>query len=416
MRLLWFEITPPSSYRGDGNVLAGWQDSLEYIVRRNSKIELFVAFEATSDCEKKVIDNVTYIPIHTKDKLGFWKRQKEKTSWKYNQKRVVKAALQVIEQVQPNIIHIFGMEWSWAAVANYTKIPCVVHIMGSIVPYYNALFPPRYNEYDMYRFLFPNIKKIIDYWLDLKRQKSWRDLEVEKWKGINFYMGRTNWDHSLMSILHPNAIYYHVEEALRPQFWSENYSWKAKRNDHKIHLASTGCSTFWKGPDMLLKVAFVLKMLNVDFEWKVAGKMPNLIKQVVEKKEGMTFEDCNVTFIGFTQPDNLAKILCESSMYVHTAYIENSPNSICEAQLMGVPIVSTNVGGISSLVEDNGILVPANDPWQMAFAILKIYNNQELAKKYSVNGKKIAMKRHDSSNILNQLMACYESILQLTKK
>ena len=410
MKILWFEVTMPSAYINSNNVLAGWQDSLEDIVRRKTKVELYIAFEATSDCGRKVINDVTYIPINTKNNLGFFRRQKNKFSWKYNQQRVVEAAIKVIEDIKPDIIHIFGMEWSWAAVSKFTNIPCVVHIMGSIVPYYNALFPPRYNECDIYKTLFPNIKAIINYWIDLKKQKSWRDLEVEKWKNVCFYMGRTDWDYSLMSVLHPHAQYFHVEEALRPQFSSGKYNWSLDGSDNKIRLVSTGCSTFWKGPDMALKVAATLKNMEIDFEWKSVGKFPKFLKQVVERKESRSFKDCNIDFIGFTQPDDLAKLLCNSSMYVHTAYIENSPNSICEAQIMGVPIVSTNVGGIHTLVGDSGILVPANDPWQMAFAILKIANNKELARNYSARGRELALKRHDPHNILIQLMSCYDSI------
>lgn len=410
MKILWFEVTIPSAYQNGNNVLAGWQDSLEDIVRSEAKLELYIAFEATSDCRCKVINNVTYIPVHTKDKLGFFSRQKNKFTWKYNQQRVVEAAIKVIEDIKPDIIHIFGMEWSWAAVAKYTNIPCVVHIMGSIVPYYNALYPPRYNEYDIYKSLFPNIKAMINYWIDLKKQESWRDMEIEKWKNVVFYMGRTDWDYSLMSVLHPNAQYYHVEEALRPQFLSGKNNWCLNDNDKKLRLISTGCSTFWKGPDMTLKVASILKNMGIDFEWKIAGKFPNLLKKVIERKEKLLFKDCNITFVGFTKPEDLAKLLCNSSMYVHTAYIENSPNSICEAQIMGVPIVSTNVGGVSSLVRDCGMLVPANDPWQMVFAILKVANNKELAMNFSVRGRELALKRHNPQNILNQLKNCYDSI------
>lgn len=415
MKVLWFEITTPSRYLDTGKVIAGWQDALENIVATCEEIELYIGFEATSDCGYKVINNITYIPVHTKDKLGFFSKQKNKFTWKYNQQQVVDAALKVIEDIKPDIIHIFGMEWSWAAVAKFTNIPCVVHIMGSIVPYYNALFPPRYNEYDIYKSLFPNIKAMINFWIDLKKQKSWCDLEIEKWKNVVFYMGRTDWDYSLMNVLHPNAQYFHVEEALRPQFFSGKYNWSLNGNDNKLRLISTGCSTFWKGPDMTLKVASILKNMGIDFEWKIAGKFPNLLKKVIERKEKKSFKDCNITFIGFTKPDDLAKLLCDSSMYVHTAYIENSPNSICEAQIMGVPIVSTNVGGISTLIRDNGMLVPANDPWQMAFAILKIANNKELARSYSVRGRELALKRHNPQNILNQLKKCYESIYKQYK-
>ena len=106
-------------------------------------------------------------------------------------------------------------------------------------------------------------------------------------------------------------------------------------------------------------------------------------------------------------------MLSNATIYVHTAYIENSPNAICEAQYIGLPIVSTNVGGIASLVKDGveGVLVPANDPWQMANEIVELANDDFRMKLYSENNRKHAHLRHDEQNILKQLLECYQNVL-----
>ena len=74
--------------------------------------------------------------------------------------------------------------------------------------------------------------------------------------------------------------------------------------------------------------------------------------------------------------------MCQSTMYVHTAYIENSPNSICEAQIIGMPIISTMVGGIATLVRNgiDGDLLPANDPWLLANAIVELSKDKDRMK------------------------------------
>jgi glycosyltransferase involved in cell wall biosynthesis len=100
-------------------------------------------------------------------------------------------------------------------------------------------------------------------------------------------------------------------------------------------------------------------------------------------------------------------------MYVHTAYIENSPNSICEAQCLGLPVVSTNVGGIATLVRQDidGILVAANDPWQMADAIIELAKDPLRMLRYSENTRNSALERHNDENIKKQLMDCYYSVI-----
>ena len=167
---------------------------------------------------------------------------------------------------------------------------------------------------------------------------------------------------------------------------------------------------------MMLKTASVLKDVGIEFEWSVAGKMSEELKEIVEKTERLKFSDCNIRILGFLPPEKMVDYLCEATMYVHTAYIENSPNSICEAQILGVPVISTMVGGIASLVHDgiDGELFPANDPWQMANGIVGLSKDLEKLKRYSENARSVALKRHSAENILSELLTCYNDILRMT--
>ena len=400
----------PAKYKDGGGVVGGWQDSLEEIIRTVEDIELYIAFEGFSCDTVKNIDGVTYIPVPTKD-LSLIERRKERLSWKYNEKRVVKGALEVIKTVKPDLIHVFGMEWSWASVASYTNIPIVIHIMGSMIPYYNGLFPPGYSKWDFYLDCFPNIKKMFDYWASQKKNLSWRNLESNRWHIVKNYMGRTNWDRALMNTLQPSGNYYHVDEALRSAFLINKATWNIPTG-HKISLVSIGCSTFLKGIDVMLKTANVLRSMNIDFEWSVAGAMHMNEKRIAEKKEKLKFEENNIKILGYLNQKQLVELLRDSTIYVHAAYCENSPNSICEAQIIGVPIVSTNVGGISTLIRDCGVLVPANDPWQLANAIVELWHDKERMEKMSKKGQLIASNRHNPDNIKKQLLDCYKNIIE----
>lgn len=415
MKVLWFEVTIPSRYKDDGIVIGGWQDSLERVVRTCPEIQLTIAFEGNNTCfERKTIDGVEYIPLVPN--YSILDKIMNRWTWEVNAKKLEIEMQKVVQEVQPDIIQVFGTEWPFGRIAKYTTIPVVVHIMGAIVPYNNALYPPKYNFTDRLRYHWWNPKHILSALLAENKQKTWEQSEMQIWPRVKYYMGRTEWDENLSFIMHPGREYFHVEESLRPDFLKPNHEW-AVPTDSKIGLISTGCSNFWKGPDMMLKTAKILKSLGVNFEWNVAGSMGEEFKALVERKEHTTFEENNVNLIGFTQPDKLSDLLCNSTLYVHTAYIENSPNSICEAQCLGVPVVSTNVGGIASLVKDrvHGVLVPANDPWQMAAAIINLASDKKLLAEYSEASKLFARKRHNPENIKNQLLNCYYSILYDSK-
>lgn len=130
-------------------------------------------------------------------------------------------------------------------------------------------------------------------------------------------------------------------------------------------------------------------------------------------KEKANFSDNDVDFLGFRNADELLTILLSSDMYIHTAYIDNSPNTICEAQYLGMPIIATYVGGIPSLLENGveGILVPANDPFTLAYEIISLSKDYERQQKMSLATCKRARKRHDVNEIYRDLSNCYLTII-----
>lgn len=411
MKVLWFEISVPGRYKSDKTPVSGWQDSLENIVRTCNDIDLTIAFEGTEGMMPKEVDGVKYIPLVPH--YTFWDKKYRNFSNRWNKaNKVVPLAVKCVEEVKPDLIHCFGTEWEFGQVAIYTDIPVVIHMQGCIAPYNDALFPPGYSISDRILQAGINLKEQYHIWRKRHFNASWRDMEQSNFNAVSNYMGRTEWDRQLVELFHPGAKYFHVEEALRPSFIENAKEWKTKEGKHKLRLITTGCSSHWKGMDTLLKTAHVLKEKGVDFEWFVAGNMS--IQQEVEKKEHLKFADNNVNILGFTGPEKLQELLLSADMYVHTAYIDNSPNSVCEAQYLGLPIIATNVGGISSLVFDGkeGKLVPANSCYNMAYEIIALAKDKERQKMYSKNTMAHAIKRHENNCILDQLLSCYNSIRQ----
>ena len=81
-------------------------------------------------------------------------------TWKGNEDKVIPLGRKVIEEYQPDIIHVFGNEWPFGLLAQYTDIPLVIHIQDSIVPYSNAQYPPGYNEFTFVKAAGFNLRKI----------------------------------------------------------------------------------------------------------------------------------------------------------------------------------------------------------------------------------------------------------------
>ena len=81
--------------------------------------------------------------------------------------------------------------------------------------------------------------------------------------------------------------------------------------------------------------------------------------------------------------------------------------------MLGCSVISTNVGGISSLITDNetGFLVPANDPYQAAYLINQLYLDIGLNIRIGDNASKIASQRHHKEKITHSLMEIYKQII-----
>lgn len=413
MRVLWFNTSVPRGYTGGTAIGGGWQDSLQRAVEELTDWQLVIAFEGCG--EVRQAGRVTYVPLSVD--LSASERMRSRVSlWPRVEKLAVEAA-RTADRYAPDVIHVFGTEWPFGLVAERTGVPVVVHIQGAMLPYDNAFYPPRYNGLTYAAAWAPNVVRWIKYYLTQRRNATRVEVERRVWRAVNNYMGRTAWDEAVSAIEHPGRRYFHVDEALRRQFYESPQQWRGIGDTATIRIVTVGAGSMWKGLDMMLKTARLLQQTGVRFEWHLVGRMPNDFRRMVEWKEKARFADSGIEITGMLGADSVAKLLAEATLYVHTSYIDNSPNAVCEAQLMGVPIIATDVGGVSSLVADkeDGLLVPANDPWRMAYAITTLAADNERMSVFSRRARAKAIARHDPHNIIRDLTHCYETLIADSK-
>jgi glycosyltransferase involved in cell wall biosynthesis len=225
-------------------------------------------------------------------------------------------------------------------------------------------------------------------------------------------MGRTSFDKRLVSLISPGSTYFHCEEFLRKEFFEKQWNFPLK---NEVTCVSILKGTSYKGIDLLVEVLLILKKYSTfSFVFKICGVSENEeIIKIIKKKYKKEINFLNINFLGKLTSDDLVKQLCNSNFYIHPSYIENSPNSVCEAMALGMPIISTNVGGINSLIDDKieGLLVQEGEPYSLAAAIIELINNYECAKLLGKNARKRSIRRHDPNEIVNQLLDIYKTIL-----
>ena len=420
MKILWFTNTS-SLYNKDSNFYGGgWIDSLESLINESKELNLAVSFFHKTDNKKFINKNTTYYPIlrQSAKKTPIKSLLKNYTG-KGDDENFIKDMLKVINDFKPNIIHVFGTEEVFSTIQNHTDIPVVIQIQGLMNPCFNNYFPPGVSQKDFllsFKYFRKNLigaspyftyKKFID--------KAKRESEILS--KSKYLIGRTSWDKKVSLLLAPNAKYFHIDEVLRPSFYKSNQA--SKLTNKKIIILSTLSEITYKGLDVILKTANLLKTTsNVNFIWKVIGvKDDGLLLNFFEKKYKISFKESSVIFLANKNSSEITKLMSSADLYIHTSYIDNSPNSVCEAQILTLPIIACNVGGVSSIIKDNltGILVPSNGIYEIAQSIIDYYTSPKKFFNLAINGKKVADKRHNKMIIKEQLINTYNYILNNAK-
>ena len=119
--------------------------------------------------------------------------------------------------------------------------------------------------------------------------------------------------------------------------------------------------------------------------------------------------DC-VTFAGQVDRERIAVLIRESDIALNPSRIDNMPNSVLEALASGVPVVSTDVGGVNHVVthERTALLIPPGDPAAMASALLRLIDDPELAGRLRANGL-ADVEQYTWPNVRERLFSIYRS-------
>lgn len=120
-----------------------------------------------------------------------------------------------------------------------------------------------------------------------------------------------------------------------------------------------------------------------------------------------------IHYTGPLDAAGMKRQLLASDLFLLTSSIENSPNSLGEAMLLGMPCVAGRVGGVPSLLEDGreGLLYPADDPAALAGAVLALLADPARAAAMGAAARARAQVTHDPARNAETMLNIYRSIL-----
>ena len=412
MRIMWLCNSPlPEMYKivdkkySSESWLVGISDAL----RRQDGIEFYYVFPQTRTQHtiRVKINNISFRGYYNYSKHGspyITDRRNEENLGK------------IIRQIKPDIIHIFGTEM-------HHTIECINAAPDSknIVISIQGLVSECAKHYlDGISLKDALTIKIDRYRWDSSfrgKYQFWRRgiNEKEALRKVNYVIGRTKWDRECIKRINPLCKYYYCSETLRNIFYDGQWDIRSIER-HSIFVSQGGYEI--KGLHVLLHALPDILKRFPDTKIYVAGDNTFLkktaygkyIRKIINEKK----LDNAVSFMGFLNEEGMYHMLHKAHVMVMSSSCENSPNSVGEAMLVGLPVVVSDVGGVSSIVHGgkDAILFKSGDCTALAKNVCTIFDNDQAAIKLSNNGKRTAEKLHSRTNNLEQLLEIYQDICE----
>jgi len=256
-----------------------------------------------------------------------------------------------------------------------------------------------------------------------KRFRYNNRLEDERraFRTANHVIGRTLWDEAHAYALNPDATYHKVGEILREAFYSTRWNLD-NCEKHSIFVGNSASPR--KGAHIALQALALVAKDYSDMVVYIAGEdparfprssyrhymgYPFLVRQLIAKL-GL---QRRVVFTGLLNEQAMSERMAQCHVFLLPSLIENSPNTLGEAMLMGVPSVAAYAGGTPSMAEDEKevLFYRAEDAVMLAHQVRRVFSDSNLAQRLSGSAMIRAAATHDPERIVSDLMAIYEQIL-----
>lgn len=425
MKILWICNVPIPRIAVDVKISApnicGWLTGFANSVEKIDGIELYIAFPQLGIKEIKtgVVGKIHYYAFSQPKLLGFLPVEDQVHESKY-----MRAHLRtIISKVSPELLHIFGTEYPHSLVAaeEFNKPEkTIVNIQG-LPSFYWMHFNNGIPYQELKRFTLSNIVR-GNLLQQAEKMKCRGMTEISTIKAVGHVIGRTDWDEACTKEINPKVQYHFCNESLRDSFYSGSWEYQ---NCEKHSIFMSQAATPIKGLHFMLRAMPEILRNYPDAHLYVAGndltktnslygklKISSFAKYIKRLISKYGLEE-KVTFTGLLTEQKMKERFLKSNVFVSPSTIENSPNSLGEAMLLGVPCISSDVGGVKNLLrhEEEGYVYQTDAPYMLAYYVKKIFAMKRQVEIFGNAARIHASDTHDREKNLSILLSIYHKVV-----
>lgn len=194
----------------------------------------------------------------------------------------------------------------------------------------------------------------------------------------------------IRNVVDIDAFAFCEREPLRPQ-------WLSVRGFQKHYRV-----------DVVLRAFALFRESHPDATLVVAGYGPEegRLKALAD-----TLGTKGISFVGRIEPDDVPALFARADIFVNAAEIDNQPVSVLEAFAAGLPVVSTGVGDITTMLRGGaaGAIVPCGNPAALAAAVRELFNDPGRTRRLVANARE-EVRRYTWSGIGARWDAVYRGL------
>jgi glycosyltransferase involved in cell wall biosynthesis len=338
-------------------------------------------------------------------------------------KQTIKAIQGLIDEIKPDLIHVWGTENYWGLLSAREIIPgpTILDMQGIKFAYakvfYGGLaFSELIHCIGPKEFLLPSCSLFAG-----KRQfEHWGRYEIEMIQKHKYISTQSEWVRAHILRLNPGCTLFSTGIILRRAFTdAEAWTESAFRDSAgpTIFTSSSGAIAY-KGLHVLLRAIATLKSAYPQIVLKIAGdqlrkgiRRSGYARWLQREARRLGIEN-NIRWLGPLDAEGIIREFYQASAVVIPSFAETYCIALAEAMLIGVPAVVSYAGAMPELArdEESALFFPPGDEIACARQLDRILRSCELASRLSQNARRISLLRSDSDAIVNQQIKIYDTV------